>query len=108
MESAIKHRGRARVLQKIRQAGIDGDIAEDAVREVFEDVDEDALLDRALRTPPARQDADETSTTRAARASSAACRQGFGSTRSSNCASASVTSSTSVIPQVGRSRQHLQ
>ena len=48
MESAIKHRGRARVLQKVRQAGIDGDIAEDAVREVFQDVDEGALLDRAL------------------------------------------------------------
>ena len=48
MESAIKHRGRARVIQKVRQAGIDGDIAADAVREVFEDVDENALLDRAL------------------------------------------------------------
>jgi len=48
MESAIKHRGRARVMQKIRQAGIDGDTAEDAVREVFEEVDEGALLDRAL------------------------------------------------------------
>ena len=48
MESAIKHRGRARVIQKIRQTGIDSDIAEDAVREVFEEVDESALLDRAL------------------------------------------------------------
>jgi regulatory protein len=48
MESAIKHRGRARVIQKVRQAGIHGDIAADAVREVFEDVDENALLDRAL------------------------------------------------------------
>ena len=48
MESAIKHRGRARVIQKVRQAGINGDIAADAVREVFEDVDENALLDRAL------------------------------------------------------------
>ena len=48
IESAIKHRGRARVIQKIRQAGIDGDTAEDAVREVFEEVDEGALLDRAL------------------------------------------------------------
>src|SRR5262245_60215713 len=48
MESAIKHRGRARVIQKIRQAGIDSDTAEGAVREVFEDVDESALLDRAL------------------------------------------------------------
>ena len=48
MESAIKHRGRARVIQKIRQAGIDGDTAEAAVREIFEEVDENALLDRAL------------------------------------------------------------
>ena len=48
MESAIKHRGRSRVVQKIRQAGIDSDTAEDAVREVFEEVDEGALLDRAL------------------------------------------------------------
>ena len=48
LESAIKHRGRARVIRKVRQAGIDPDIAEDAVREVFEDVDETALLDRAL------------------------------------------------------------
>jgi SOS response regulatory protein OraA/RecX len=48
IESTIKHRGRARVIQKVRQAGIDGDTAEDAVREVFEDVDEGALLDRAI------------------------------------------------------------
>ena len=48
MESAIRHRGRARVIQKVRQAGIDGDTAEDAVREVFEDVDEDQLLETAL------------------------------------------------------------
>jgi regulatory protein len=49
MESAIRHRGRARVIQKIRQAGIDSDTAEDAVREVFEEVNEDDLLDRALQ-----------------------------------------------------------
>ena len=48
MESSIKRRGRARVIQKIRQAGIDGDTADDAVREVFEDVDESDLLDQAL------------------------------------------------------------
>lgn len=48
MESAIKSRGRARVIQKVRAAGIDGDTAEEAVREVFEEVDEDALLDRAF------------------------------------------------------------
>jgi regulatory protein len=48
MESVIKHRGRSRVIQKIRQAGIADDTAEDAVREVFEEVDENALLDRAF------------------------------------------------------------
>jgi regulatory protein len=48
MESAIKHRGRVRVIQKIRQAGIDGTIAEDAVNQVFGDLDEDELLQRAL------------------------------------------------------------
>ena len=48
MESAIKHRGRARVLQKIRHAGIDDDTAQDAVREVFEEVDEGELLERAF------------------------------------------------------------
>lgn len=48
MESAIKGRGRTRIMQKIRQAGIDSDTAEDAVREVFQEVDEGELLDRAL------------------------------------------------------------
>ena len=48
MESAIKHRGRSRVLQKIRQAGIDDDTAQEAVQAVFEEVDEDAMLDKAF------------------------------------------------------------
>jgi regulatory protein len=48
MESSIKHRGRSRVIQKIRQAGINSDTAEQAVQEVFEEVDESALLGRAL------------------------------------------------------------
>lgn len=48
MESSIKHRGRGRVIQKIRQAGIDGDTADDAVREVFQDVDESELLEHAF------------------------------------------------------------
>ena len=48
MESSIKHRGRARVIQKIRQAGIDSDVADEAVREVFQDVDENELLDQAV------------------------------------------------------------
>jgi regulatory protein len=48
METSIKHRGRARVMQKIRQAGISASIAEEAIKEVFEDVDESELLHRAL------------------------------------------------------------
>ena len=48
MESAIKHRGRSRVLQKIRQAGIDDETAQQAVQAVFEEVDEDAMLDKAF------------------------------------------------------------
>lgn len=48
MEASIKNRGRARVLQKLRQAGIDGDTAQDAISKVFEDINEDDLLERAL------------------------------------------------------------
>ena len=48
LESAIHHRGRSRVLQKLRTLGIDSEIAESAVNEVFEEVDEGALLNRAL------------------------------------------------------------
>jgi len=48
LEGVIRHRGRVRVLQKIRQLGIDSDIAGSAVDEVFADVDEGALLEREL------------------------------------------------------------
>jgi regulatory protein len=48
MESSIRRRGRSRVIQKIRQAGIATDTAEDAVAEVFQDVDENELLGHAL------------------------------------------------------------
>jgi regulatory protein len=48
MESAIRGRGRSRVIQKIRQAGIDDDTAQDAVQEVFAEVDEGDLLNRAF------------------------------------------------------------
>ena len=48
LESAIRHRGRSRVLQKLRTLGIDGEVALSAVNEVFEEVDEGALLDRAF------------------------------------------------------------
>ena len=77
MESAVRHRGRARVIQKIRQAGIDGDTAEDAVQEVFEEVDEGALLDHALDRRlrgKAPEDLDERSSARIIRGLAA---QGF-------------------------------
>ena len=48
LESTIRHRGRARVIQKLRTLGIAGDVVESAVNEVFEEVDENALLDRAF------------------------------------------------------------
>ena len=48
MESSIRRRGRARVIQKIRQAGIESGVAEDAVAEVFQEVDENELLEQAL------------------------------------------------------------
>ena len=48
LESAVRHRGRSRVIQKLRTLGIDGHVAEAAVNEVFEEVDEGALLDRAM------------------------------------------------------------
>jgi len=48
LESTIRHRGRSRVIQKLRTLGLDSDVAESAVNEVFEEVDEGALLDRAF------------------------------------------------------------
>jgi regulatory protein len=48
LESTVRHRGRARVLQKLRAIGIDSDVAESAVTEVFAEVDEGALLERAF------------------------------------------------------------
>jgi regulatory protein len=46
--AGIKGRGRARVVREIEALGIDRTIARDAVAEVFGDLDEDALLTRAL------------------------------------------------------------
>jgi regulatory protein len=77
MESAIRHRGRSRVLQKIRQAGIDGDVAADAVRHVFEDVDEHALLDRAFERKLRGKDPGELDERGRARIVRALVTQGF-------------------------------
>jgi regulatory protein len=48
LEGAVRHRGRARALQKVLELGIDRDTAEAAVAEVFAELDESTLLDRAL------------------------------------------------------------
>lgn len=48
LEGAIRLRGRRRVLQKVRSLGVDADVAETAVNGVFAELDETALLDRAI------------------------------------------------------------
>jgi len=48
LEGAIRLRGRRRVLQKVRALGIETEAARAAVDSVFADVDETALLDRAI------------------------------------------------------------
>jgi regulatory protein len=48
MEAAIKGRGKRRVRQAVQRLGVSADIAESAVDEVFGEMDEAALLDRAL------------------------------------------------------------
>jgi regulatory protein len=47
-EVRLKHRGRARVVRQVEALGIARDVARDAVAEVFADIDETALLERAL------------------------------------------------------------
>ena len=77
MESAIRHRGRSRVIQKIRQAGINSDTAEAAVQEVFEEVDENALLGRALEKRLRGKTAKELDEKRRARVVRGLVAQGF-------------------------------
>lgn len=48
-ESGVRHRGRVRVLQKLREIGIAESIASAAVDDVYGELDEEALLDQALR-----------------------------------------------------------
>ncbi len=47
-ETLVKRRGRLRVRRQVEAAGIAPDIAEQAVAEVFDDLDADALLNQAL------------------------------------------------------------
>jgi regulatory protein len=48
VEATIKGHGKRRVLQSLQRLGVSADIAKTAVDEVFSDVDEIALLDRAI------------------------------------------------------------
>jgi len=48
VESSQRGRGRERVLLRLRSIGIDAETARRAVDAVFQDVEEDALLERAL------------------------------------------------------------
>lgn len=47
-ETTIKRRGRLRVKQQIQQAGISGEVAKQALDAIFDDVDDEALLEAAL------------------------------------------------------------
>jgi len=48
LEGAIRRRGRRRVLQRVQQLGVSASVAKSAVDEVFEGIDEQALLEAAL------------------------------------------------------------
>ena len=48
LEAAVRRRGRRRVLQRVRQLGIDDETAKTAVDQAFGDLDESALLDEAV------------------------------------------------------------
>jgi regulatory protein len=48
-ETLLRRRGRLRVRMQIQRAGIDGDIARRAVDAVFDDIDDDALIEASLR-----------------------------------------------------------
>jgi regulatory protein len=47
-ETTVRRRGKARVSIRLRAAGIAQSVADNAVEQVFQDVDADALLDAAL------------------------------------------------------------
>ena len=48
LEAGIRHRGPARVRQRLQSMGLADDVIQTAVTEAFEDVDELALLDAAF------------------------------------------------------------
>jgi regulatory protein len=48
MEASVKGRGKRRVLQAVQRLGVDADVAQDAINEVFGELDEESLFARAL------------------------------------------------------------
>ena len=64
-ETRLKHRGRTRVLRQVEALGISREIAREAVGEVFADLDEALLLERALeRRLPSGEPLDDTASFR--------------------------------------------
>jgi len=47
-DALVKRHGRTRAMRQLQSMGIDNEVARSAVREVFEDVDERKLMERAL------------------------------------------------------------
>jgi len=47
-DTGVRRRGRRRVLEHLRQLGIDRQTADTAIQDVFGDLDESALLDQAI------------------------------------------------------------
>jgi regulatory protein len=77
-EIGVRHRGRARVLQKLREIGIAESVADAATDEVFGDIDEHALLDRALERRLRGASASQLDEKARARIVRALMAQGFG------------------------------
>ena len=77
LESTGRLRGRGRVLQKLRSLGLDRETADAAVKAVFEEVDEQALLDRAIARRLRGRDAAGLDRPAAMKIAAALARQGF-------------------------------
>lgn len=77
-ETVLRLRGRRRVTRRLRELGIEGAVAQDAIAATFREIDEDELLDTAIRRQLQRRrtsdPADQKSLARLVRALTA---QGF-------------------------------
>jgi SOS response regulatory protein OraA/RecX len=76
-EASAKGRGRLRVLRKVLSLGIDPDVAEAAVNEMFGELDEEDLLRRALQRALRGRAFDNTDRAAAQRLYTRLLRQGF-------------------------------